>query len=80
MFWFSYYVQPVMPKTKLMSRSIGDFFKGKKTPPILHHDRVEIRGRGGYLFTGIALTNKESQVREQDDAYQPIKYYTFTSD
>jgi chromosome segregation ATPase len=71
-------LQPIIPKTKLMSRRIEDFFKGKKTPSYIMIE-WKLEDQGGYLLTGIALTNKESQVREQDDANNSIKYYTFTS-
>lgn len=71
-------LQPIIPKTKLMSRRIEDFFKGKKTPSYIMIE-WKLEDQGGYLLTGIALTNKESQVREQDDANHAIKYFTFTS-
>jgi hypothetical protein len=71
-------LQPIIPKTKLMSRRIEDFFKGKKTPSYIMIE-WKLEDQGGYLLTGIALTNKESQVREQDDANNSIKYFTFTS-
>ncbi|PEQ91748.1 hypothetical protein CN481_15780 [Bacillus sp. AFS006103] len=71
-------LQPIIPKTKLMSRRIEDFFKGKKTPSYIMIE-WKLEDQGGYLLTGIALTNKESQVREQADANNSIKYYTFTS-
>lgn len=71
-------LQPIIPKTKLMSRRMEDFFKGKKTPSYIMIE-WKLEDQGGYLLTGIALTNKESQVREQDDANNSIKYFTFTS-
>jgi hypothetical protein len=71
-------LQPIIPKTKLMSRRIEDFFKGKKTPSYIMIE-WKLENQGGYLLTGIALTNKESQVREQDDANNSIKYFTFAS-
>ena len=71
-------LQPIIPKTKLMSRRIEDFFKGKKNPSYIMIE-WKLEDQGGYLLTGIALTNKESQVREQDDSNNSIKYFTFTS-
>lgn len=71
-------LQPIIPNTKLMSRRIEDFFKGKKTPSYILIE-WKLEDKGGYLLTGIALANRETQVREQDDANNSLKYFTFTS-
>lgn len=71
-------LQPIIPKTRLMGRRLEDFFRGKKTPAYVLIE-WKLEDQGGYLLTGIALTNKTSQVREQDDANNSIKYFTFTS-
>lgn len=71
-------LQPILPKSKLMSRRIEDFFKGKKTPAYVLVE-WKLEDQGGYLLTGIALSNRETVVREQEDANNSIKYFTFTS-
>ena len=71
-------LQPIIPKTKLMSRKIEDFFRGKKSPTYVLIE-WKLEDQGGYLLTGIGLTNKESQVREQDESNNSTKYFTFTS-
>ena len=70
-------LQPVIPKTKLMSRRIEDFFRGKKTPSYILIE-WKLEDQGGYLLTGVALANKESQVRDQDEINNSLKYFTFT--
>lgn len=71
-------LQPIIPKTRLMSRRIEDFFRGKKSPTYVLVE-WKLEDQGGYLLTGIGLTNKESQVREQDESNNSTKYFTFTS-
>ncbi len=71
-------LQPVIPKTRLMGRRMEDFFRGKKTPAYVMIE-WKLEDRGGYLLTGIAMANRTSQVREQDDSNNSIKYFTFTS-
>lgn len=71
-------LQPVIPKTKLMSRRIEDFFRGKKTPAYILIE-WKLEDQGGYLLTGVALANKETQVRDQDEFNNSLKYFTFTS-
>ncbi len=71
-------LQPIIPKTRLMSRRIEDFFRGKKSPTYVLVE-WKLEDQGGYLLTGIGLTNKESQVREQDELNNSTKYFTFTS-
>lgn len=71
-------LQPIIPKTRLMSRRIEDFFKGKKTPAYILIE-WKLEDQGGYLLTGIGLTNRETQVREQDDVNNSLKYFTFTA-
>ncbi len=71
-------LQPIIPKTKLMSRKIEDFFREKKTPAYILIE-WKLEDQGGYLLTGIGLTNRDSLVREQDDSNNSIKYFTFTS-
>lgn len=71
-------LQPIIPKVRLMGRKIDDFFKGKKTPAYILIE-WKLEDKGGYLLTGIALTNRESQSREQDEESNSIKYFTFTN-
>ncbi|OZM56441.1 hypothetical protein CIB95_11745 [Lottiidibacillus patelloidae] len=71
-------LQPIIPKTRLMSRRLEDFFKGKKTPSYILIE-WKLEDQGGYFLTGVALSNRESQVREQEDANNSLKYFTFTS-
>ncbi|MDD4049159.1 MAG: hypothetical protein PHI90_10190, partial [Clostridia bacterium] len=70
--------QPIIPKIKLMNRRMEDFFKGKKTPSYVLIE-WKLEEQGGYLLTGIGLSNRESQVREQDEINSSLKYFTFTS-
>src|SRR5699024_2194645 len=39
----------------------------------------KLEDKGGYLLTGIAISNRESQSREQDDESNSVKYFTFTN-
>jgi energy-coupling factor transporter ATP-binding protein EcfA2 len=71
-------LQPILPKTKLMSRRVEDFFKGKKTPSYILVE-WKLEDQGGYLLTGIGLANRDTQVREQDETSNSIKFFTFTS-
>ena len=70
--------QPIIPKAKLMGRRIEDFFIGKKTPTYVLIE-WKLEDKGGYLLTGIGLANRESQVRDQDEGNNSLKYFTFTS-
>lgn len=71
-------LQPIIPKTKLMGRKIDDFFKGKKTPSYILIE-WKLEDKGGYLLTGIALSNRETQNREHDEEANNVKYFTFTN-
>lgn len=71
-------LQPIIPKAKLMSRRIEDFFKGKKTPSYILIE-WKLEDQGGYLLTGIGLTNRQSKVRETDEVNNRLKYFTFTN-
>jgi hypothetical protein len=71
-------LQPILPKTRLMSRRMEDFFKGKKAPSYILLE-WKLEDQGGYLLTGIGLANRESQVRDHDEANNALKYFTFTS-
>lgn len=71
-------LQPIIPKTRLMGRKIDDFFKGKKTPSYILIE-WKLEDKGGYLLTGIALSNRETQSREQDEEANNVKYFTFTN-
>lgn len=71
-------LQPIIPKTKLMGRKIDDFFKGRKTPSYILIE-WKLEDKGGYLLTGIALSNRETQSREQDEELNNVKYFTFTN-
>ena len=69
--------QPILPKVKLMSRKIGDFFKSKKTPTYVMLEWV-LEDKGGYLLTGIGMTRRESRTTEEaGDAGVDLKYFTF---
>ncbi len=71
-------LQPIIPKTRLMGRKIDDFFKGKKTPSYILIE-WKLEDKGGYLLTGIALSNRESQSREAEDDSNNVKYFTFAN-
>jgi len=72
-------LQPIIPKAKLMGRRMEDFFKGRKTPSYVLIE-WKLEDQGGYLLTGIGLTNREHQVRDQDEEVNnSVKYFTFTS-
>lgn len=71
-------LQPIIPKVRLMGRKIDDFFKGKKTPSYILIE-WKLEDKGGYLLTGIALSNRESQSREAEEGTNNVKYFTFTN-
>lgn len=71
-------LQPILPKTRLMNRKVEDFFKGKNMPAYILIE-WKLEDQGGYLLTGIALANRESQVRESDELVNQVKHFTFTS-
>ncbi|MBX0314161.1 hypothetical protein [Planococcus glaciei] len=71
-------LQPILPKTRLMNRKVEDFFKGKNMPAYILIE-WKLEDRGGYLLTGIALANRETQVRETNESVNQVKYFTFAS-
>ena len=71
-------MQPLIPMIKIQGRSIKDFFKRKKTPTYVLVE-WKLDDMGGYLLTGICISNREVQVRENQDTENSIKYFTFTT-
>lgn len=71
-------LQPILPKTRLMNRKVEDFFKGKNMPAYILIE-WKLEDQGGYLLTGIALANRELQVRETDELANQVKHFTFAS-
>src|SRR5665647_281724 len=71
-------MQPLIPMVKIQGRSIKDFFKRKKTPTYVLVE-WKLDDMGGYLLTGICISNREVQVRENQDTENSIKYFTFTT-
>ena len=69
--------QPILPKSKLMSRKIENFFKAKKTPSYIMIEWV-LEDKGGYILTGIGMARRESRTVEEGDGGIELKYFTFT--
>ncbi len=72
-------LQPIIPKTRLMGRKIENFFVGIKTPSYVLIE-WKLEDKGGYLLTGIAMANRDSQIRDNDEDGNNLKYFTFTSE
>ncbi len=72
-------MQPIVPKVKLMKRTMEGFFagKGRKSPAYVLLE-WKLEDQGGYVLTGIAMDNAESRVRDQEDKVDRVKYFTFT--
>lgn len=71
-------MQPVIPLVSLQMRKIKDFFVKKKLPAYVLVE-WKLDDRGGYLLTGIALSNRESSGLENEETENNLKYFTFTN-
>lgn len=71
-------MQPILPNTTLQTRKMKDFFIKKKLPSYILIE-WKLDDQGGYLLTGIAMTNKESSGVETEEMDNSLKYFTFTS-
>ena len=71
-------MQPILPNVTLQTRKMKDFFIKKKLPSYILIE-WKLDEQGGYLLTGIAMTNKESSGVETEETENSLKYFTFTS-
>jgi len=71
-------MQPILPNETLQTRKMKEFFVKKKLPSYILIE-WKLDEQGGYLLTGIAMTNKESSGVENEETENSLKYFTFTS-
>jgi DNA repair exonuclease SbcCD ATPase subunit len=70
-------LQPIVPKTKLLGRSISDFFIGKKDPVYIMIEWLLDDG-AGFLLTGIGISPSMNYNPNADEDNLNLRFYTFS--
>lgn len=70
-------LQPIAPKTKILGRSISDFFIGKKDPVYIMIEWL-LDDEAGFLLTGIGISPSMNYNPNADEDNLNLRFYTFS--